>query len=660
MAPLASKVGWLGRYSTFATSFPFGNSMTGNAPDRLLIIPSETESSADFRCRLSGLLKAEDTHLYIDTSFLMWLTKIGSPSRQELFHWLDANCEGRVHVPIWSAHEYLKHHVAGTIVTELTEKTNEVADLVGRSYTYFRPFMDEPYGDGAEDPSTLRAATRAALNALDRLTATTRQWHKSYQRHAAEVITFINGKTPETTTVYDELKELATTAALRFAGSVPPGFQDRRKKGSAATRDGDEAPPDSNRYGDLVFWRELLAHAKTHNARALVILTNDRKNDWHLGRSDKVTIDSDLLALKKAWKPVPRPHPMLVMEARMTAGVKTLELLDTAYLAALLRDFAEDDVRAFADVAIIPDGPEADDERTRRARAIEERRSTEEKKLHEAAFEQGHLFPDPPGIQVSKAKMIRALLESREVVDEEGAAMLESWRATVEAQKSLSTALDAKAIEGLTEKGIVKLARELHDRVLDEVAGFEEALADLVSLLGQLPPNTATCFYLGLLASTFLERKTNKTRIPPQSPVAQFLFDKQAFDFADHAVATVAKRLKDNEFRPLYIPDQARPDVVVSLDTEPDTAMLDELASMRIDNVELLTPAQVDEGLRLTTLFPNEAQLSGPQLFRKASELYLLPEAQLKRGDLFDCSFSLTPTIGFKRPSEIKIPKEAD
>jgi len=37
------------------------------------------------------------------------MTKIGSPSRRELVEWLTANCAGRIHVPIWAAHEYLKH-----------------------------------------------------------------------------------------------------------------------------------------------------------------------------------------------------------------------------------------------------------------------------------------------------------------------------------------------------------------------------------------------------------------------------------------------------------------------------------------------------------------------------------------------------------------------
>jgi hypothetical protein len=173
--------------------------MTGQVRKPILTIQNEAENSAAFRLRLADLIKEANTHLYFDTSFLMWLTKIGSASRQELIGWLRSNCAGRVHVPIWAAHEYLKHHVAGTIITELADETKEIASLVGRTYAYFRPFLDEAYGDGVENPSTIRAATRAALNSLDRLAAIGRQWHKSCKKHAGEVIAIINELTPETT-----------------------------------------------------------------------------------------------------------------------------------------------------------------------------------------------------------------------------------------------------------------------------------------------------------------------------------------------------------------------------------------------------------------------------------------------------------------------------
>jgi hypothetical protein len=102
--------------------------------------------------------------------------------------------------------------VAGTIVSELADKTNEIAALVGQAYTYFRPFMDEPLGSGAEDPSMLRAVTRNTLNAPDRLTSISRQWKKTYQKHAEEFIAFINEITPEATPIYDNFSGLAGLA----------------------------------------------------------------------------------------------------------------------------------------------------------------------------------------------------------------------------------------------------------------------------------------------------------------------------------------------------------------------------------------------------------------------------------------------------------------
>ena len=64
---------------------------------------------------------------------------------------------------------------------------------------------------------------------------------------------------------------------------------------------------------------------------------------------------------------------MLVMEAKLVADVDQVELLDSVYLAVCLRDVAENEVRAFADVAIIPDGPEPEKEGHRRAEILKER-----------------------------------------------------------------------------------------------------------------------------------------------------------------------------------------------------------------------------------------------------------------------------------------------
>lgn len=627
----------------------------------LLTIPSDTEGSAAFMARLAELIKADGTQIYIDTSFLMWMTKIGSASRQELISWLRTNCGGRVHVPIWAAHEYLKHHVAGTIVAELAEKTKEVADLVGRTYSYFRPFIDEPYGEGAEDPSTIRAATRGALNALDRLANTSRQWHKSYHKHADEVIDFINSASPETTTLYDYFPQLGTLGGGRFVGSIPPGFQDRRKKGVPANGVGkspDEEAAGSNKYGDLVFWKELLDHAKLAGAVAIIVLTNDRKNDWHLGGGQTVDIDASLLAIRKSWKPVPQTHPMLVVEAKQVANINQVELLDSPYLAALLRGVAEAEVRAFADVAIIPDGPAAETESERRSKAVEERLFADATKAATAATEDGYLFPDASGVLNSPAAFRRALLESRTVVGERGETLLEEVRAGVEARQPVREIITHDSLDGLDHKELTRIARELHDRVVRAEPGFGEALTDVLSILDILPENTAGCFYLGFLSSMYLERETNASRLPPISPVAQLLFARQAQPYAANAVASVQKRLADNDRKPLYIPSVELTPLSAVLDIESDCPGLDQLRSLRIAGVELLTAAQQDDALRLSRLFNPDRSVSGDAIMRKACELFALPTDQIERHDAFAQTYNITDTIGFKRPVDVAIPKE--
>ena len=626
----------------------------------ILTIPREVEGSAAFKQRLAALISAESTHIYIDTSFLMWMTKIGSNSRRELIDWLQQNCTGRVHVPIWAAHEYLKNHVAGTIVKELTAKTKEVAGLVRHTYAYFRPFIDEPLGDGAEDPSTVRTETRAALTTLNRLATKGGQWTKLYPKHASEVIAFINDLTPEQTTVYEQLDNITQAGAGRFIGSVPPGYQDRRKNGSdtQSKRPQHEAPADSNRYGDLVFWKELLVHAKHMKATALVVVTNDRKNDWHMGRSDVTDFVPTRRAPGNPSKPVPRPHPMLVMEAKLVAGVDQVELLDSAYLADVLWEVAEDDVRALADVALTPDSLELETESDKRGKMLEERIAEDTARASADAAEKGLLFSDPPQVSSSRGSLSRALRESKSAIDERSEKLLEKWRASVEAKLPLSETIDSKILDGFDHKKLVRLAREFHDRALQKTPGYEEAVTDLVLILDRLPPNTAASLYLGLLSSMYLVRESNASRLPPSSPVAQLLFARQSAAYALNGIYAVAKRLSDNDVAPLYRPKSDVPRVTITFDVEPDTSATDQLRSLKVGEVELLTAAQPDHALRLSALFDSDGRTDGEAIIRKACELFVIPLEQVERKDLLDQGYALTNTIGFKRPIDISIPKE--
>ena len=201
------------------------------------------------------------------------------------------------------------------------------------------------------------------------------------------------------------------------------------------------------------------------------------------------------------------------------------------------------------------------------------------------------------------------------------------------------------------------LARELHDRVLEGVAGYQDALVDLVRRLDGLPENTAAALYLGLLSSMYLSRKKNSSRIPPASPAAQLLLDRQSKGYAINGIRVVSKRMLDSDSKPLYVPNVECPEISAELDVEPQTSGADELQSLTIDGTEILVPAQADEELRLSALFGGLGPVAGERIIRKACEVFVLPYDQVKAVNRFEQEYHLTDMIGFKRPSDVAIRK---
>ena len=90
-----------------------------------------------------------------------------------------------------------------------------------------------------------------------------------------------------------EMHEIYVRADQRLQLSIPPGFKDAAEK------------KDFHRYGDIVFWFQLLDYAKEEK-KSIVLATSDSKTDWWLKRDGK-TIGA---------------RPELLQEMHAVAGVK--------------------------------------------------------------------------------------------------------------------------------------------------------------------------------------------------------------------------------------------------------------------------------------------------------------------------------------------------
>ena len=623
--------------------------------------PTEPENSDDYRARIGRLLARDATHVYIDTSFLMWATKIGPASRGELLTWLRTEVGDRAHVPTWAAHEYLRHHVAGTIVDELDKKTTEISQLAGGTFNYFRPFLDDPALPAADPWDRLRASTRDAINTLGLLAAASKKWKNAYPSHAREIIGYINERVLEVGALFDGISDISLQGAARYEGRIPPGYQDRNKKGQVDDDPDEVSTAGANRYGDLIFWKEAMEHAGDAGAAAIIILTNDRKNDWRMGGFNGATIDQSMLSIKKAWRPVPVIHPMLALEAKL-AGIGEVALIDSQYLAAYLRGVDAERVGAFADVANFPDPPAEPDEKQVRQAAVERRlaevaEAAEQRTAAAAARAEadGFRFADDPAVGATRRALARALLQSRQGADERGAAILARARTDVGGSERFADMLTADAVAGMDHVALAAMARALHDRVLAGDPGYADALVDLVGLLDELPTATAGAIYLGLLASMYLESGSGTSRIPPQSPTAAMLLERLSRPFGDTAVEVIGGRLRSNDRLPLFVPTEASADAV--FDVEPEGEEADQLRSLKINGVETLAPAQEDASLRLRDLLGADTA-TGAAILEAAAALLAIPAGALDAHGDDASEYHLTAAIGFRNPDQLARTKE--
>ena len=639
------------------------------APSResTLHIPSSPRPWAEFSDRIQSLLADNDTHVYVDTSFLMWLTKIGTPSRAQLFAWLAENIADRLHVPIWAAHEYLKHYTKRTVLDDFNSIRKELQSFARRTYDRLRPFIDEPVGPRAYDPATFRTDIRNALNTLDGLLHIAGPWTTEYQRHTTEVLKFINGHTPNSSSVYTDLGTLSTYAHSRLTGAVPPGFNDLWKNRNPLSKTDDNTPaPGANTYGDLLLWKEILSHAKSVGGAAIILVTNDFKNDWRMGRqTNEDPKDPELRAIRKSWKPVPRPHPMLLFEARNDAGVNSLELIDSVYLGAYLKRVAETAAPAFIDVAVTPDPNTPDDSSSEEPSAP----PTNDVPASPApeSTEDEPLFSDPPSVHNSLANLRSALLQSRLPLNPRSKQLLDSWIGQ-DSENSPFWRIHADTLVDVDHTHLTAAARTLHDRALDQHAGSTEALADIAATIERLPPNTAAAIYFGLLSSMFLEQPHNEPRIPPKSSIAGQLLALRCTHFGRHAVTVLSRHLHRAAERPLYVPTSDTHPISITFDTDNDRTPPGLLASMRLHTqedlpafpVELLIPTKTQEGLHLASLFGTSTNVDAETLIAQAATIYTFPtdSIDIVVGSHTD-SFVIPDALSFRDPRDIRLQEEA-
>ena len=64
----------------------------------------------------------------------------------------------------------------------------------------------------------------------------------------------------------EKIKQIYQDGKLRFDKKIPPGYEDNKK-------------PEDKKYGDLIFWLQILNKSKTEN-KSVILISDERKEDW--------------------------------------------------------------------------------------------------------------------------------------------------------------------------------------------------------------------------------------------------------------------------------------------------------------------------------------------------------------------------------------------
>jgi hypothetical protein len=575
----------------------------------------------------------------------MWLTTVGVEAREDFFSWLRDTCPGRYVVPVWAAHEFHRHHGEGTLLDNLSGLVKKL-EAAGRSiYEDLRPFMDEALPNGSRDPKKQQLDAIMVMNNVDILATAVKSWRKTYDKHALEVIEFINQYGARRSGVFEHVADVQMVGANRYENRIPPGFKDRNKKErTTADIDGNTSLAGSNKWGDLILWREALQLAKAARAQRIIVITNDKKNDWEIARSEGVTLDEELKKIRDDWS-VPAAHPMLLYEAGCFCGVDDVLLIDSKNLGALLLTHSGNDRTSFIDVSIVPPPPKPDSPKQAQRKAGREAMDLRNQQHAQSPLASAK-FQDPTGIAYLPSRLRRALdashAESRSnhVID-----LLTACNQAWHQHQSAFDVIVTNQFVGFTTEDLVTFARSLHDNSITQELGTPEPIGDLISKLDGFPPGVANCLYCGFLASMYLRPGTQQLRPLPAQLTADTLLSLQTSAYAVNPILALVALFKNIKQLPIYVPSPKAPEVQLELlsDTNEYGSVL---TGMRLNGHEVFSETQNNPELNLRSLLRKESAIAD-EIARAACRVFSVPYDQLKSAETSDDPLQLIPTAGF-------------
>ncbi len=205
--------------------------------------------------------------LVFDTNVLLSLYRYSEATRKELLSVLTKNSD-RCWLPEQCAHEFFQNRL--TVISDQTKSYDIAIGSIEELEKKFdqrnaHPFLAEKsHKKLAAVLKEVREELADSGKLLDRKITN--------DEIKEEVADIFDGRVGNSYTE-DELLNVFGLGEGRYSRRIPPGYMDAKKT------DGQTIDQKRRNYGDLIFWKQTMEHAKSVD-RSVILICDDKKEDW--------------------------------------------------------------------------------------------------------------------------------------------------------------------------------------------------------------------------------------------------------------------------------------------------------------------------------------------------------------------------------------------
>ena len=537
----------------------------------------------------------------------MWLAKVGEDARAEFLAWQMSIGELRFHVPLWAGHEFFKHRLKKTISTEIKQEIRSFDSAAAALYEKLRIYCSDRLfgfkGSGGLFMDEYRRAVQP-LRSMLKLAESSDQYDLSIQ----QVSNYIDARL--LSGPLDEIVAgIESDERIRNRGVIPPSFKDAHKRGGKRVELGAEefVSAGDNSFGDLAFWREVLRHASSVRAGAVIVLTADRKNDWFENHHGDAGLTPDIRKLLGRPRPVPAPHPLLLREA-FDRGAGDLALIDPMYCTVLVRRSGSPCTNLTA-AALDTHLPEPEKKATI-VRGWARRFGAQARLLgegHEDDNSEGDIGSFDPSLL--KLEFLRASTQLPAKEDQIIRRIAESDPAI----RAIALAgLEPSDLQHWKVASLVALGRVVLRAAEQEDTGSLEFLSRLRDHAPEFPPAVIEPLFFGALGAVYFD-DVPASRGPSGSSVAATLLSLATAPEVSKSASVLGELTSERKLH--YRPGSGKKlPIEIVTQRSADNKSPADLVAIKLSGVDLITDLQTEDHLRFTTLLDRPNGITDVQI----------------------------------------------